>query len=377
MIRALMRRGTAAETATAVALAVVACQALLLPIGAVVRHSVLYDAARQVLFVIPAMAVLAAAGAWLIEQRTRGRGPTVLRAAAWCALVLGLVVPTITHIRLFPYDYTYFNLAAESRPIDGAWMVDYWRTSGREITPWIPAGPESCVARQPVTGLWPCGSLAPLTPYWATRSAAVPGVEAGPGEYWYTVFNRDGTALPPGCTETSRVSRPLLTQSITMSLVARCVVELPAYPSDGIRTASKEAAGHLLWGWYPAQALGVWSGSRDADLGLALPPSLTGRDVRLTLVTAPYVPPGGSQTMTISVNGVQVRTSVYGDTVGAGSVVIDVPADLAWKLDGRLVVRLSVPSLVSPASVGDGKDLRPLGVVLGSVKVGSADGAGS
>lgn len=375
LLGAVRGRSSPWHGSVAVALIVVGAQALVLPLGAMARQSVLYDGTRQVLFVVPALAVLAASGAWLVLRRTRVSGRRLVAAAAWVLVLVGLIAPTATHIRLFPYDYTYFNLAAESRGIDGRWSVDYWRTSGRAITPSVPAGDESCVVWRPGADLFPCGILPPLTPYWDTRGSATEQPPAGAGEYWFTMFNGDGTVLPAGCTEVSRVSRPLLMQTITMSLVARCAAPLRDYPTTGVRTAAGQAKGFLLWGWYPAQALGVWSRTPSAQVGFVLPSRLQGGAVRLTMAAAPYVPPGGSRTMTVTVNGTVVRAQTFVSGTESGRLVVDVPAAVAASLGGgRFIVALSVPSLTAPASVGDGKDARPLGVVLGSVTVESAEG---
>ena len=373
LVRVWRDRSSRSLLALAVGLGLVAVQALALPLVAIVRHSLLYDASRQVLFVVPALAVAAAAGAWLVVRRLGGR--RVLTAGFWLVVGVGLVVPTVAHIRLFPYDYTYFNLAAETQPIDGRWMTDYWRTSGREITPSIPAeGPESCVVWGPTLRLWPCGSLYPLQPYWATRGASSHADPLGLGEYWLTAFVRHSAEPPEGCTLVSRVSRPLLTQDMTMSYVARCAAPLTEYPAEGIEVTSG-ANPYLLWGWYPPADSGAWSDGSPGQIGMLVPAADQGSALRLTLDLRRYVPDGEVRTVTVSVNGAPVATFGFDDSDRVLSVRAEVPADVAARAGGgRLFVTLDAPGAARPSDAG-GTDPRVLGVELSSLKVERVAGA--
>lgn len=372
LIRGLLRRRPDADLALAVGAGLVAVQALLMPVAGVVKKAVLYDATRQVLFVVPAIALLAGLGAWVVVRALR-RGPRLAGAGAWTVVVAGLVVPTVTVIPLFPYSYTWFNGVTAMRPIDGRWMTEYWRTSARELVPLVPAeGAESCGPWGPGIGLNTCSTQPQFEPYWNTRGASGSQASLAPAEYFYLAFNRGEYQPPPGCTELDAVRRPLFGQSVTMSLLSRCAVPLADYPDGGVSTAGDSGTPYLLWGWYAPQALGVWSRQADAQIGFMLPERLRGRDVRLTVVAAPYVPPGGSQTVTFSVNGVVQTTNVYATRQNAGSVVMDVPAEVAWSGDGRFAVTVSASTIVSPASVGDGDDGRPLGVAVGRVTVEGA-----
>ncbi len=355
----------------AVGSALVTLQAMLMPVAGVVTKAVLYDGTRQVLFVLPALAVLAAVGARLLVRRSRQTGGSVLPAGVWTVVVVGLVVPTVSALALFPYSFTWFNGVTAIRPIDGRWMTEYWRTSARELIPALPSeGPESCGLWGVGQGLNTCSTQPQFKPYWDTRGSAASGQSVlGPGEYYYLAFNRGEYKAADGCTEVGAVRRPLFGQSVTMSLVSRCAVPLAPYPAGGIRTNSGSGDDFLLWGWYPSQALGVWSRSSDAQVGFVLPESLRDRDVRLSVVAVPYVPAGGSQTVTFTVNGVEMRRSTYSQKQNAGTVEIVVPGPIAWSGDGRFAVTVSASIIVSPVSVGDGDDGRPLGVAVGSVTV--------
>jgi hypothetical protein len=373
LVGALLRRRPGMDAALAVGSGLVVLQALLMPVAGVLKKAVLYDATRQVLFVVPALAMLAALGAWVVVRRLRRSGPRLLRVGFWVAVVLGVAVPTATVLPLFPYSYSWFNGITAVRGIDGRWMTEYWRTSARELVPLLPAdGAESCGPWEPALGLNTCSTQPQFEPYWDTRGTAAAPSALGPGDYYYLAFNRGEYQAPTGCSEVGAVRRTLFGRNVTMSLVSRCSVPLAEYPDGGVTTAGQAGRPYLLWGWYPAEALGVWSRRPDAQIGFLLPERLRGQDVRLTVVAAPYVPPGGSQTVTFSVNGVEQTRNVYASKQNAGSVEMVVPAEVAWSGDGRFAVTVTASTFVAPASVDDGKDGRPLGVAVGRVTVEGA-----
>jgi hypothetical protein len=111
-------------------LALVGTQAFALIAAAVVLHSHLYHGLRQLLFSLPAIAVLAAVG--LAVLFTVSKTPLQRRLLGVAAAV-ALILPTGVQLAMFPYQYSYVNVAAEQTgsfgvPIDN----DYYRTSFRE-----------------------------------------------------------------------------------------------------------------------------------------------------------------------------------------------------------------------------------------------------
>lgn len=120
-------------------LALVGAQALTLPLAAVVLGSDLYHGLRQLLFAIPAIAVLAGCGmAWLLARPTAfGRRLVPLAAG------LALVLPTIDQVGMQPYQTTYVNLAtdvlfARDDPPDARPGGDFWRVSIPELVAQAP-----------------------------------------------------------------------------------------------------------------------------------------------------------------------------------------------------------------------------------------------
>ena len=111
-------------------IALVGSQAFALMAAAIIAHSHLYHGLRQLLFALPALAVLAAIGlAVLLTRASTGLQRRVLAIGAAVALVL----PTAVQVAMFPYQYTYINVAAEQVSDFGVQVEqDYYRTSFRE-----------------------------------------------------------------------------------------------------------------------------------------------------------------------------------------------------------------------------------------------------
>lgn len=132
VVVAVLLRRWRSDPVAASRLALVGAQAFALPTVAVVLGSDLYHGLRQLLFTIPALAVLAAYGmAWWWE-RPRAGGRLVAAVAG-----LALVLPTVDQVTLQPYQTTYVNLATDllvgSRPDDMRPGGDYWRVSIPEL----------------------------------------------------------------------------------------------------------------------------------------------------------------------------------------------------------------------------------------------------
>jgi hypothetical protein len=113
---------------------------LVIPVGiAMLVRPNIYNGIRHFLFVLPALALLAAQGAaWLIERGAAGgRG---LRVAAVMAASAAILLPVRDLVSLHPYQTTYFNgLVGGVAGADGRYDTDYWLTSYREAMEWVNA----------------------------------------------------------------------------------------------------------------------------------------------------------------------------------------------------------------------------------------------
>jgi hypothetical protein len=109
---------------------------LALPLGLFLALRLnLFNGYRHVLFILPALAVLAGVGAaWTFEALARVAGPSLARAAVLIAVLLPL--PEL--IRLHPYQAVYFNgLAGGLRGAADRYDMDYWLSSYREAMEWV------------------------------------------------------------------------------------------------------------------------------------------------------------------------------------------------------------------------------------------------
>jgi len=102
-------------------------------VSAMVRHVSLYDGIRHMLFIVPPMAVLAAAGWEFLLRSTPGRGPAIVAGA----LALMLAEPFVFQIRNHPNQAVYFTPAVGGpRGAFGRYDLDYWGNCILEATEW-------------------------------------------------------------------------------------------------------------------------------------------------------------------------------------------------------------------------------------------------
>jgi len=235
-------------------LALVLAQVSALPLVALAKNSDLYNGLRQLLFASPAWAVLATLGfvhvlGWAGLRRRPASG--LVGGLA----VVALVAPVADQATLFPYQYTYFNVALDAT---GAHVdSDYWRTSVPELLPGIPTDGQVVCGPTRSTRLGaPAGSeeahgvgedamragrfssdssvdcrtdpLGPLSSAWAAQG--LPYDDVLPHDEFYVVIDRDH-AVPRNCTQLAAVTRHRHWREVAMTYVARC--RLAPRPLDG------------------------------------------------------------------------------------------------------------------------------------------------
>lgn len=250
-------------TAHSTRFALVGAQLLALPLVAVLKHSDLYNALRQLLFASPAWAVFATLGLarlllWA-DDRGRRRVGVALAATA-------LIVPTVDQALLFPYQYTYFNPALDATGIHVP--SDYWRTSVPELLRHIPTdgqvvcgptrtGPEDDAARM-TAGRYSSDTsvdcrvdpLGPLAALWAERD--LPLSSRLPRDGFYALIDR-GHPVPENCDRLGAVERTRHGRDVTMTLLARCTLE-PAPLETSVRfrhAADEQNMRPELWRYAP------------------------------------------------------------------------------------------------------------------------------
>jgi hypothetical protein len=204
-------------------LALVVTQMLLLPVLASLEAANLYSGLRQMLFMVPAAAVLMSLGlAWALSWPIRRRWALPLAVLA----CVSLVAPTVTQAGLFPYQYAWTNPVASAAGADPE--TDYWRTSFRAMMshvptdgvlvcspamsgdvaePWtVPQLPVDCRTR----------SSGPLAPYWTA-----PIVNDLPSGEFYSMDLAD-QPVPTNCTVLYRMTRSWLGRTYQLGTVQLC-----------------------------------------------------------------------------------------------------------------------------------------------------------
>lgn len=210
----------------------VTAQLFALPLVAIAKHSDLYNGLRQLLFASPAWAIIATVGlaravAWS-HQHHRLRLVSGVAAAA-------LVLPVLDQLSLFPYQYTYYNVALDATGVHVP--SDYWRVSLPELLGKIPTdgqiicsptrSPSAIDPGQTVAGQFASDNsldcrtdpIGPLASLWATRG--LPLRSTLPHGTFYAIIDRDHPT-PRNCTRLASVHRTRHGRVLTMTYVARC-----------------------------------------------------------------------------------------------------------------------------------------------------------
>jgi len=135
------RRGTAVRAG----LVALGTFALVPIVGAIARHATLYDGIRHLLFVVPPLVALAAAGWVAALDAVRGR----TRAAAIVVLAVGVAEPFAFQLRNHPNQVVYFSpIMGGPRAAFGRFDMDYWGNSMLQAVSW--AADQAERARMPL-----------------------------------------------------------------------------------------------------------------------------------------------------------------------------------------------------------------------------------
>jgi hypothetical protein len=237
-------------------LALVGSQAFALIAAAVILDSSLYHGLRQLLFAVPAFAILATVGLAALLTKTK---PGLPQRAAAVAAGIALILPTIVQFTLFPYQYSYINVAAEQLGVGAD--DDYFGTSFREyaykdpqdvkiICPFLRYGGEvwggdtDCRTRFAHT----------FSAYWRGRPAPN---HPKHGEFY--VLLRGSRPKPPNCTLYREVERWRNLEKAVMSRMFVCHQPTTAEWFEGnmMETKARAKAGlppdrGMVWpDWHP------------------------------------------------------------------------------------------------------------------------------
>ena len=205
-----------------VSLAVLLTQLLATPIFIAISGANIYDGVRHVLFILPALVVLAV----FVARRVYGLLSLMTSAAFMGLMSFFLVSLTIQNVSLFPYNYSYYNeLSALGGQIDENWETDYWHLSYRELEQEVPDNggvicgfwPESPIDADVLP--FPCRELKPFVTIPADADTL-------PGVHWLIMSQRytvsDRSRVPDHCEEAGVLTRRLHFQDVMMSTLFKC-----------------------------------------------------------------------------------------------------------------------------------------------------------
>ena len=209
-------------------IALVGSQAFALTTAAVVFKSDLYHGLRQMLFAIPALALLATIGLAVLLTLAGKRedvSPAVtgrLRLAVAVGGCVAMVLPTAVQAAMFPYQYGYINVAAEQLGVQAD--EDYFGTSFREYAHQQPQDVKiTCPFMRYGYVSWradpDCRTRFAHTfsAYWRGRAAPD---HPKHGEF-YTLL-RGSRAIPPNCEPYRQVERWRNLEKTVMSRMVKC-----------------------------------------------------------------------------------------------------------------------------------------------------------
>ena len=188
-----------------------------------------YYGGRQIIFVLPAMAVLTAWGIRELVIALTPHSPSarITRTAVGVVAAVGFVVPLADQVSLFPYNYSYVNVIAQGQGVTGYWETDYWNASIREAVSHVaPDDPATCRSVGDLNINLPnVEACTPLEPY-VGEGAQSTESELAPRSFW--VYRTDRTLAIHGpvssynCEFHSNVARPLRGEEVVMSWVYQC-----------------------------------------------------------------------------------------------------------------------------------------------------------
>lgn len=189
-------------------------QLLLLPLGALAKGSLFYNAVRQALFVLPMFAVVAAVGLMALDRLLRGRR---LRVIVATLVAVGALSPLVDTTTLYPYQYVYFNELVRSPDLTDRFEFDYWGISARETQQWVNEHYPTAVEVYAYDWIFP--------PYGAEGiSFAFDWKSAGDREKVYAgnYYPSWGSDTYSDCPVVHRVTRHLWASEILLGYVRRC-----------------------------------------------------------------------------------------------------------------------------------------------------------
>jgi hypothetical protein len=280
---------------------VVLVQMLALPVIAIVHGASLYGDLRQLLFSVPATALIATLGIHHLVVRSRtGPKPRRLAPVALVACI-ALAAPLVDQATLFPYNYAYYNPLADVAQVttDG----EYYRGSGRELVPQLPkegrivcsptADEDGNAMRMAHLDGWvDCASAvySPISAYADQRRANLPALSED--EFWAITFGR-GTGSPDNCERLTGVTRGTGWRRFKLATLYRCERAYPVLGTGAVRFEADSTSRSFDFpdlGWIVPMTDGTPVGFRSnggpSTMKFLMSEDFAGHDVKLLIDTS-------------------------------------------------------------------------------------------
>ncbi len=194
-----------------------AAATLIFTIGAIlVRNTTLYDGLRHLAFAIPLAVVVLFVG--IDYAVTRWRRPAAFGILGLVGLEMASFV--IDDVRMFPYNYVYFNVATRGGIDESRYETEFWGFSGRETVMKAKAKDE---IRRPLAGNPPHVFAVGFGPH--TKVWKLPALRDSGRTGTFTSFrlSRQNAQPSPECQTLAKVERTLLGgRPMLLSYAERC-----------------------------------------------------------------------------------------------------------------------------------------------------------
>jgi len=277
----------------------VGAQAFAMPVGVMLTRSPVYGDLRQLLFSVPATALLATLGMSRVlagaDRADDARVGTMARAL----VAGGIVVPVLMQGMLFPYNYTFYNPLAVVAGLTTS--GEYYRASGRELAPDVPlhgrmvCQPEGdekgrALREAHLNGWMDCRSdiASPIAAF--RQDFAGVSTPIAQDEFWAITF-QPKIQTAPNCRRVTSVSRRTLWQHLQMATLVRCSLAFPTLPAGTVEFRETNELAVLLpdLGWLlpsvDQSGYGIRTHGVRSTLVFRLPASMRGTPATLVLRT--------------------------------------------------------------------------------------------
>ena len=347
-------------------------QALAVPVAAIILKSNLYGGIRQILLIFPGWAIIATVGMWAMFELTKRIKIEKFHKTAVALVSVGvigsLIMPTYDQLRLFPYNYTYFNEIATRKSIDQNWDTDRWGVSFLELYKKAPKDGEMACKKLSYLDLDQFGALKKSN----CSSLAEFGI--------YLKVDREGEEqnlkineiilltfatseyiekIPNFCEVVDSVNRPLRGQTIHMSYLALCDVTksyINYQPNKAITFGDSNSSflyGNLI---NSENANGVWISDYSAIFMLEFDKSNFNETENLIFSLSGYrlVPNDQTRPLQIKLNDELVFQYEYSDLNQSQNIEFAIPevTKQSIKNSGLLKVEFLMDNPVVPANEG-------------------------